>query len=61
MRIDEVKRELFSLLMKLDSNNMSDIDVELLFQLSKDKAIQSNLNIKETLSIEKTYRRHFED
>lgn len=61
MRIDEVKRELFSLLMKLDSNNMSDIDVELLFQLSKDKAIQSNLNIKETLSVEKTYRRHFED
>lgn len=44
--IDNVKRELYFLLLKKEQDKYSDIEVELLFQLSKDNAIQSVIREK---------------
>lgn len=47
MNINEAKVKLFSLLSKIDPNTISDDDCELMFLLSKDKAIQSRLDDSE--------------
>ena len=43
----DAKRNLFLLLHNMNSDDMSDIDVELLYQLSLDDSIQSKLRVNE--------------
>jgi hypothetical protein len=46
LKLDNVKRELYFLLLCKDTDTCSDIEVEVMYQLSKDNAIQSVLRTK---------------